>query len=223
VEAGLLAVCRVVDVDELEWRLADESDAGREWLLRLARHHAAVLERALVAGALVPFRLGTILPGDRAVEELLRLRAGELETQLDRVDGAREWGVKAIFEPDRLEEVLTEEEPALAALRRESESAAGRAYFELGDRARNRAEELALHVHDRLTAVAREAAVNGSQEAAVALNGAYLVDRDREGELEGVLAELGSELELVGGALELTGPWPAFNFTGPTAPAEVGL
>ena len=48
------------------------------------------------------------------------------------------------------------------------------------------------------------------------LNGAYLVDREREAELSAALDEL-AELAGDGVRLELTGPWPAFTF------ADAGL
>jgi hypothetical protein len=83
-----------------------------------------------------------------------------------------------------------------------------------------RSEELAARVHARLSSVSREAAANPPRTSDTVLNGAYLVDREREAELEAALRELASELEPLGVTLELTGPWPAFNFTAPLQAAE---
>jgi hypothetical protein len=52
------------------------------------------------------------------------------------------------------------------------------------------------------------------------LNGSYLVERGREDELRAVLEQLRAECADRGLALELTGPWPAYNFVGPS-PAVV--
>ena len=53
------------------------------------------------------------------------------------------------------------------------------------------------------------------------LNGVYLVDREREDELRAALEELRSGHGDRGLVLELTGPWPAYNFVRP-ASAVVG-
>jgi hypothetical protein len=219
-EAGLAAIYREIDVDDLERRLADENPEGRIWLEETARDHAEILERALTAGAVVPFRLGTVFSGNEAVRALMRDRAEELGAQLDRVEGAREWGVRAIVEPEQLEAALAVQDPALETLRKEAASGAGRAYFArmqidrmLGELSRSRLEELALRLHDRLAALAREATVNPPQTDATILNGAYLVARNREQELDAALDELASEVAPFGGAVELTGPWPPYNFT----------
>jgi hypothetical protein len=48
------------------------------------------------------------------------------------------------------------------------------------------------------------------------LNAAYLVDADRVGELRALVAELEDRHAAVGARIELTGPWPPYNFV----PAE---
>jgi hypothetical protein len=227
-EAGLVALCRSVDVADLERRLADEGPGARAWLEETARQHAEVLERALVAGALVPFRLGTIVEGGDAVHELLRSQAADLEAKLARVRGAREWGVKGLVAPGRLARALTGADPSLTELEQEADSGAGRAYFarmqldrRLDALSQARSQELALRLHERLSETARESVVNPPQAADMILNGAYLVDLEREDDLSAALAELVPEVAPLGGTLELTGPWPAYNFTGPAAPVGV--
>ena len=44
------------------------------------------------------------------------------------------------------------------------------------------------------------------------LNGAYLVARDRAAEVGDAVADLRAHWEPQGFEIELTGPWPAYNF-----------
>jgi hypothetical protein len=44
------------------------------------------------------------------------------------------------------------------------------------------------------------------------LNGAHLIERNRRGELERVIAGLQEEWAPLGFVIELTGPWPPYNF-----------
>ena len=53
------------------------------------------------------------------------------------------------------------------------------------------------------------------------MNGAYLVERERDDELREALEQLRTEHRERGLVLELTGPWPAYNFVG-AKPAVVG-
>jgi hypothetical protein len=47
---------------------------------------------------------------------------------------------------------------------------------------------------------------------AMLLNGAYLVAKDRAAELREAVSALKAEWETQGFVIELTGPWPAYNF-----------
>ena len=49
------------------------------------------------------------------------------------------------------------------------------------------------------------------------LNGAYLVAREREHEFEEASASLREQWEESGFELELTGPWPPYNFVSGSA------
>ena len=49
------------------------------------------------------------------------------------------------------------------------------------------------------------------------LNGAYLVEREREREFEEAVARCGSSGERGASQLELTGPWPPYNFVSTAA------
>jgi hypothetical protein len=207
-------------------RIDDQRDLSS--LEQMVRAHEQVLDRAARAEALLPFRFGTVLADRSALRSLLRARGDELARQLDSLRGAHEWGVKALLERERLEEALASADPVLDELREQSAAGDGSAFFarkrlerELAERAWSEAARLAETAHERLSGCARRAVANPPQRPELSgyagemiLNGAYLVDCGREAEFRAALTELGTEL---GDAvrLELTGPWPAFNFVEP--------
>lgn len=188
-----------------------------DWLARTARAHEAVLDRVLASGPIVPLRLCTVFAGDEQVRAMLEREHDELADALVRLRGREEWGVKLIADITRLRAV-------------EPEPASGRAYLERKGRERRRqdalrqlvtraAEEVHAHLSDRATAAtllrpqARELSGHSGD---MVLNGAYLVDRARVEEFRATAAELGERQRELGLALEVTGPWPPYNFVAAT-------
>jgi hypothetical protein len=51
------------------------------------------------------------------------------------------------------------------------------------------------------------------------LNGAYLVDDERRSSVRSAVEALAEEYEPLGFSIELTGPWPPYNFVSPAASA----
>jgi len=210
--AALASRVSLVEFDEeaLPQRLADA-----EWLEEKIRAHEQVLEAALAAGPVVPCRFCTVYRGEDELRRFVAEREGELAEGLDRLDGRVELGVKAFVDPARFTSELQE-----AA----AQATSGRAYLEarreeqrLGAELVRFQNELADGLHERLHAAAEEGVTLPLQSREVSgrdremlFNGAYLVgDRER---FEEELAEAALEVRENGVELELTGPWPPYNF-----------
>jgi hypothetical protein len=192
------------------------------WVERVARAHEAVLDAALSSATIVPLRLCTIYRDLDGVRRLLAERSEALAHSLTAVDRCEEWGVKAFVDP-RVADEGSGDGPANAP--------SGAAYLarkrEERDAAVLAAEARALSleaIDDRLRALSRAAASNPPQrpeahgrDLEMVLNAAYLVERQRSGELREAVAELAAQHEPHGLALELTGPWPAYNFVSDAA------
>lgn len=74
-------------------------------------------------------------------------------------------------------------------------------------------------IHGRLSDWAIDAVTQPPQnrdlsghEGEMLLNGAYLVDADRIDDLRGLASELQDRHRELGVRLDLTGPWPPYNF-----------
>jgi len=227
----LVALTSEVEVAWLQDQLRGAEDGDLAVLEPLVRAHEDVLSRALDAQALVPFRFGTIFASRAELRSFVTEREGELAETLERLAGAREWGVKALLDPEAAEAAAAADDPQLAELAARAGEGSGTAFFarkrlesERAERLRGVAAELAEECHDRISRGARDATVNPPQPPELSgyavpmiMNGAYLVERGQEEELREALEQLRLEHTERGLVLELTGPWPAYNFVGATA------
>jgi gas vesicle protein GvpL/GvpF len=197
------------------------------WLERVARAHEAVLERAFATGPIVPLRLCTLYESTERVRAMLEREAATLTVALERLEGRQELGVKVLLDPDRLAAAARADSPEVASYERELEGRSeGGAYMlrrrlerRVQEVTRARAHEIAGEVHAQLSDRAIAAVTHRPQnrelsghEGEMVLNAAYLVDAQRAAEVRSVASELERGLGAVGARIELTGPWPPFNF-----------
>jgi hypothetical protein len=200
--------------EQLRARLEDLA-----WLERVARAHAGVLEAVLDVRPVVPLRLCTICLTPERVIELLHGQAVAFGRALEALRGRSEWGVQvfALSPAPTGAGENTDDDP--------------KAYLDRKRRARSRREQAhekavtcGRHVHDAVAEIAVAAVTNPPQQreahgrdADMVLNGAYLIPDQRRDELAPLLEML--QREYGGFAIELTGPWPAYNFVAPEAGA----
>jgi Gas vesicle synthesis protein GvpL/GvpF len=184
------------------------------WLRDLASAHHRVLASIAESGDVVPLRMPTLCRTRQGVLDLLDAKGAELRHALAAVTGCVEWGVKVFAEPRPAEEKVR------AASGRDylgQRMAQGRAR----DEERSRRGDVVRSCHEALSSAAVEAVVNAPQDPALSgrrepmvLNGAYLVARDRESAFRKVLeAQAAGPCHEAGLTVELTGPWPPYNFS----------
>jgi hypothetical protein len=222
-EQGLGAIVSRVSLDEFgEERLRGNlNDVA--WLEDKARAHEDVLDAALQHATVVPMRLCTIYSSEKQVREMLDRERALLLDALERLEGKAEWGVKLIAEQHALERAAA----TRASSDPEQDAASrGTAYMNRKRReARIReeedqvAEEWGRTVHERLAKAASEALLNpvqrpevGGYEGDMLLNGVYLVDDGEVEEFRAMVERLADEYQALGVTVELTGPWPPYNF-----------
>jgi Gas vesicle synthesis protein GvpL/GvpF len=203
-----------------------------EWLERVAREHEAALERVLNHDTIIPLRICTIFEDEEGVARMLAEQRPTLDIALDALAGKEEWGVKLLVDRSALEAAAEERVPPEEDLAGRS---AGGAYMlrrrqerQLRDVADRLAGELAEDVHARLQDWASDAVVNRPQnrdlsghEGEMLLNAAYLVERAKVERLRELVEELQDRHRDLGARLELTGPWPPYNFVPGTEAAAV--
>jgi hypothetical protein len=197
------------------------------WLERVARAHESVQERALTLSTIVPLRLCTIYEDEQSVRDMLESEHDSLAQALETLAGRQEWGVKVIADGERLADEARSRDPEAAALEDELGARTGGGAYMLRrrlerhvrDAADSLASELAEQVHAQLQDWTSDAVILPPQnpelsghEGRMLLNGAYLVEADRVDGLRALVAELEEHHRVLGVRIELTGPWPPYNF-----------
>ena len=223
---GLLALVSRVPLDEFGAEPLRENLNDLAWLERVARAHETVLDQAVQAATCVPLRLCTIYESEESLRAMLDREAESFADALGQLAGREEWSVKLLVDTD----ALTREARARATTSRAPSerggASEGGAYMlrrrverRVRERAAQIASEVAEAVHARLDAHAVDAVTRPAQnpelsgyEGEMLLNGAYLVEADRVDALHALVAELERDHGALGARLELTGPWPPYNF-----------
>jgi hypothetical protein len=219
----LAAVVSPVPLAEFEEEQLRENLNEVAWLEEKARAHEAVLEALLESTTVVPTRLCTIFRDERQVREMMGREGPGLVEALARLDGKSEWGAKAFADPGALERAAAERAAGQSGGGALSPGAAYMDRRRKEARAREEAEEVAdgwaQQIHERLSAGAAEALLNPLQRREVSghdgemlLNGVYLVENEAVERFRELAAELGEGYRGSGVSVELTGPWPAYNF-----------
>jgi Gas vesicle synthesis protein GvpL/GvpF len=190
------------------------------WVEQVARAHEHVLEATMTVTTIVPLRLCTIYLSRERVETFLDEQAHELAGALAGLRGRTEWGVKVFAPPLERPAVPGEAAGGSEYLQRKRGERAAR------EEAHRRAAQCAQDVHERLEREAVRACVNRPQHpeahgraTEMLLNGAYLIDDERRSAVREVIDELVDEYGPLGFSIELTGPWPPYNFVAPSASA----
>ncbi len=193
------------------------------WLERVAREHEAVLDGVLAQTTIVPLRMCTLFASERGVREMLERQHTSLSEALDALEGRLEWAVKVLVDRDRLMDAAR---PSNSEAGDSAPAGEGGAYLQRRRAERGAREavsrlaaDTAHQVHARLQDWAIDARTRPPQnrelsghEGEMVLNAAYLIERERTDELREIVAELEEHHRGLGARIELSGPWPPYNF-----------
>lgn len=225
--AGLSAVTSIVPLVDYGEEALRERMASPTWLALRAMRHEKVVEHFSRRASVVPLRFGTIYLHREKVELMMDERHDELLAVIERLRGREEWGLNVYSDRAKLKEAVVSLSPTLREL---SEQAArvspGQSYLlrkkidsmrEAEARAETR--RVAAAIEQELSSAADASSAHlrvlkdeGGEQGEVAAKLAFLVERDRFAEFRAAAERLAQEHEGAGFKLELTGPWPAYNF-----------
>ena len=196
------------------------------WTAERAMRHERVVEHFAARGAVVPLRFGTIYLRRERVARMLAEKEGELRAVLARLGGREEWGVNVYCERARLKEVIAQVSPRLRELAEQAARAAPGQSYLMGkkiealrdDETRAEIRRAAAAVEGALASAAEgsarlrvlksEAGEHGETVAKLA----FLVARERFADFRAAAERAAAEHVEHGFRLELTGPWPPYNF-----------
>lgn len=220
--AAIASDLSLAESNELQ-QLGEDVARAREWVLA----HHQTLDRLAEHHTMLPLRFGTLFADDVSLRAELETRYTAITTKLDRVSGAREWGLKVFCDRGHIKQHLAEASATVSDLRRQIASAGEGTAFFLARRMERLADSeidrtIAHHlqvIRQRLTQTVREVVaikiqppqVHGRDMTMIA-NYACLVPREADAAFANIVEDLCSTFGSLGYVYEATGPWPAYSF-----------
>ncbi|WP_208545534.1 GvpL/GvpF family gas vesicle protein [Streptomyces sp. Tu 2975] len=235
---GLVAVVSEVRAEDFEEAPLRERLEDLEWLAGTARAHESVVRAVSAVTGVVPLRLATVCRGESGVRRLLDEGHHRFTTNLDRLEGRVEWGVKLYAEPDHESDpaptAAPEAVPGQGQQTQGGNGAAspGRDYLRRRLRSRQsrekswaHADALARQLHTELSRCADGQRLHRPQSGQLArasgvnvLNAAFLVRREESDAFVGQVERLTPRNAAV--RVELTGPWAPYSFADLSDPPD---
>jgi len=202
------------------------------WTAVRAMRHETVVEYVAKRTSVVPLRFGTIYLERSGIERMLNEKGRELAQIIERLRSHEEWGVNVYSDRATLLASITEVSPRLRELARQAEAASpGQSYLMQKkiealrvDEVRASLNEIVERIEKTLSAEATDAKrlrilkVEATEHGELKAKFAFLVKRSQFEEFRAGAERLAEENLAAGVRLELTGPWPAYNFS-----TETGL
>jgi hypothetical protein len=191
------------------------------WLEPLARQHQKVLQHAAMTVAVVPLRLPSLYSNLESLTDTLREASDRLKRDLRRIEGKVEWAIK-VYRAAEAQNVAVST-PATSGrdyllARSRDLSARGSAQSELREQVREIHEAFGQISAEYVRNQPQDAVLSGHKEQML-LNGAYLVGRTDQARFLELVGEIADVSAAKGLSVEVSGPWPAYNFTGDTEAA----
>jgi hypothetical protein len=228
-QGAVVALVSTVSLAEFELSTLEQRLQDRNWLEMLAIGHQRVLTSLLEHYTLLPLKLCTLYTDERRIEALLATGLARFSAELDRLEGSNEWGLKLFCNQAALAEWAAQNAPQLSQQASSVAAASPGARFMLQKRLQRAAQQIAEQLQRSETeliaaslATMTRAAQRGRLQPAqihgrsdtMTLNGAYLVAEDELDTFATALDALREQYEPRGFNFELTGPWPAYSFSG---------
>lgn len=224
----LAALSSSVPLDSYAEEALAEHLADPTWTAVRAMRHETVVEYVAKRASVVPLRFGTIYLERSGIERMLAEKGRELAGIIERLRGREEWGVNVFSDRATLMASITSVSPRLRELAHQAEAASpGQSYLMQKkidalrvDEARVALNGIIDEVEKSLSEQADDAKrlrilkVEATEHGELKAKFAFLVKRAEFEEFRAAAERLAEQHLAAGVRLELTGPWPAYNFAG---------
>jgi hypothetical protein len=196
------------------------------WTAIRAMRHETVVEFVAKRATVIPLRFGTIYLERSGVEQMLNEKSGELESIIKQLRGREEWGVNVYYDRAVLLSSIISVSPVLRDLVQRAEQAPpGQSYLMQKkietlkvDEARAAVTRIIDEIEQTLKSQTDDARrlrilkVETTEHGELKAKFAFLVKRAAFEEFRDAAERLAQEHQSAGVRLELTGPWPVYNF-----------
>lgn len=225
-EDSSVAVLEVQDVAAI-FRSVDGGEKELQdpaWIIPQVCRHEQIVEQVMRHSPVQPVRFGAFFSSPEALEKLLRHRRAAISQFLDAIAGKEEWDVKGYVHIDPACDWLLSTKPRFAERLRRLPDSPGARYFqekklrgEIEKEVKTWGRILAEQIHAELAAAAldvRRLRRQGRREAGreLAFHFTVLLRRDEAAAWRDLVGRLAAREEQRGLAVEISGPWPPYNF-----------
>jgi hypothetical protein len=188
--------------------------------------HETVVEYVAKRTTVIPLRFGTIYLERTGIEQMLSGKSRELQEIIEQLHGREEWGVNVYVDRAAMLSNITSVSPVLREMvQRAEQSSPGQSYLLQKkvealktDEARAAINRIADEVEQDLRSHADDARrlrilkVETTEHGELKAKFAFLVQRSGFDQFRDAAERLAQEHQTTGVRLELTGPWPVYNF-----------
>ena len=229
IDAGNLAaiVSSVPSTSYGEMSLAEHL-TDPSWTALRAMRHENVVEHFAKRTSVVPLRFGTIYLERARIETMLSDNNLRLTALLERLRNREEWGVNVYLDKNLLMATITSLSPRLKDLtERAANASPGESYLLKKRIETMKAEEARVETNRVIAEIEKELGaksvdarrlrvlkVEGTEHGELKAKFAFLIQRSEFQNFESAAEKIARKLKSGGISLELTGPWPAYNFAG---------
>jgi hypothetical protein len=196
------------------------------WTAIRAMRHETVVEFVARRTSAVPLRFGTIYLERDSVERMLTKKSRELKAIIQHLRGREEWGVNVYCDRAVLLASITTVSPVLREMvERVAQASPGQSYLLQKkidalrvDEARTAVNKIVAQIEEALEKQSDDARrlrilkVETTEHGELKAKFAFLVNRKDFEEFRETAERLAQENKAAGVRLELTGPWPVYNF-----------
>ncbi|MBN9160068.1 MAG: GvpL/GvpF family gas vesicle protein [Myxococcales bacterium] len=179
--------------------------------------HERVNETVMRDHTVIPMSFGTVFKTRDDIHELLRSAYDAFKDVLVKMEDKLEFGLKVLWDRDLIVKELETENEDIRRLKSEITSQKGSTYFarmqygRLVDGALQARSELYVQeIFDALRPASVASRANRPIGDRMIMNAAFLVLRDKEGEFDRIVKQIGAKNSQL--TFKYTGPWPPYNF-----------
>ena len=196
------------------------------WTAIRAMRHETVVEYVAKRASVVPLRFGTIYLEREGIEKMLTEKSRGLEEIIEQLRGREEWGVNVYSDRAVLMSTITSVSPVLREMvERAQQASPGQSYLMQKkidalkvDEVRASVNRIVEQIEQKLKEQSDDARrlrilkVETTEHGELKAKFAFLVKRAAFEEFRDAAERLARENQAAGVRIELTGPWPVYNF-----------
>ncbi len=226
-DGDLAAVVSEVPLTDFGEKPLQERLRDATWVAVRAMRHEKVIEHFAARLSVIPLRFGMIYLRRDRIQGMISERQAELRAIIERLRNREEWGINICRDLETLMKAVVSISPRLVEIsRRAAEAGPGQSYLLrkqiaslAADEARLETERVVTEIKSELSAISdgakRLSAMKGemSEAGEVVAKLALLVSRSRLKDFRALAERLARSHQRAGFRLEMTGPWPAYNFS----------